>query len=227
MVQDNIVQVSLLEAWTLLSMNSIVLDKAQIDLLERYHRELVHWNNSVNLVSRKDVDFLIERHLIHSLMLLRYVEFPHKARVLDLGTGGGLPGLPIKIARQDLRVTLVDSIAKKIKIVDMMARHTGLKDLDAVRMRVEDMATISKYKSAFNVIVSRAVAPLKDLAHWSGGVRAPGAVLAVLKGGNLTDEISEFKTAFPNVSVIEHDINVHGLPWFLQENKKVVECRFS
>ncbi|MBK6760935.1 MAG: class I SAM-dependent methyltransferase [Ignavibacteria bacterium] len=110
--------------WTTCSANNIVIDKAQVDALKRYHDELLYWNKKVNMISRKDEENVWERHILHSLTLMKYVTFPQKARVLDVGTGGGLPGLPIKIARPDLKMLLVDSIRKKTSMTDMFAQHT-------------------------------------------------------------------------------------------------------
>ena len=97
-----------LDFWTTCSANDIVLEKEQVDALKRYHDELIYWNAKVNMISRKDEDNVWDRHILHSLAILKYVTIRPKARVLDVGTGGGLPGIPIKIARPDLKMLLVD-----------------------------------------------------------------------------------------------------------------------
>jgi 16S rRNA G527 N7-methylase RsmG len=128
---------SLVDLWTMLSANGIALSKEQMDVLDRYQRDLRYWNERVNMISRKDADNIWDRHIVHSLSLLKYVSLAPKARVLDVGTGGGLPGIPLKIARPDLRVTMVDSIAKKMKMVEMFAKHTELKKtLSTIRTTV-------------------------------------------------------------------------------------------
>jgi 16S rRNA (guanine527-N7)-methyltransferase len=218
---------TLLDVWTHLSMNDVVLSKEQMESLKRYHDELVYWNERVNMVSRKDVEQLWERHIIHSLLLLRYITLPQKARVLDVGTGGGLPGIPIKIARPDVKITLVDSTAKKIKLVEMFGQHTGLKDITALAVRAEDLASQAKYRKVFNVIISRAVAPIVELVDWTHPMLNPSGSYAFLKGGDLTAEIAEAKRQYPTLTITETLINAVGLPHFSADEKKVITCRFS
>lgn len=195
-----------------------------MDSLQRYHNDLAYWNERVNMVSRKDIAQLWERHIIHSLLLLKYVVIPDKARVLDLGTGGGLPGIPLKIARPDIKITLVDSTTKKVNMVKMFGEHTGLKDINAVSARVEDLCVLPKYKGSFDVIVSRAVAPIAQLVAWSLPLVAREGFYAFLKGGDLTDEIKEAKQQFPNMSFTETSITAFGLPMFTTDEKKVIVC---
>jgi len=217
----------LIDAWTTCSANRIQLDRQHMEILERYHNDLRYWNEKVNMVSRKDIDQLWERHILHSLMLLKYAEFKPKARVLDIGTGGGLPGIPLKIARPDLRVTLVDSIAKKMKLVEMFAKHTEFKDLIPVTARVETLCDDPHYRGQFDVIVSRAVARTSQLISWSRPLLAPSGFYALLKGGDLQDELEEARQDHPDAEIIETPILAVGLPWFTTDAKKVITCRFS
>jgi len=196
-------------------------------MLTRYHDELKYWNERVNMISRKDVDRLWEKHILHSLMLLKYFTFKQKARVLDVGTGGGLPGIPLKIARQDLKLTLVDSIAKKIKMVSMFAQHTGLKDIDAVCMRAEAMSELPKYRRSFDVVVSRAVGKLTDIILHTQSLLNDQGAWVFLKGGDLTIEIQELEMAFPRIEVEVINIEAVGIPSFKLDEKKVITCRFS
>jgi 16S rRNA (guanine527-N7)-methyltransferase len=216
-----------IDLWTTCSSNSIVLDKGQVDALERYHNELIYWNKQVNMISRKDEDNVWVHHILHSLTLLKYVTFPPKARVLDIGTGGGLPGIPVKIARPDLKMLLVDSIRKKVKMTEMFAQHTMLKDITALCARVEDLAEDRHYRAAFDVIISRAVAKTALLLTWVRPLMKPQTVCAFLKGGDLTEEIAEARAAHPGLVVEVIPIDVFGVPWFKDEEKKVVLCRFS
>ena len=217
---------SLVDVWTTLSANGIALSKQQMDDLERYHNELRYWNERVNMISRKDMESIWERHIVHSLCLLKYVSFKTKARVLDVGTGGGLPGIPLKIARPDLRVVLVDSIAKKMKIVRMFAQHTDLKNIGTLTARVEDLANDAHYRRAFDVIVSRAVAPVSKLIEWTRPLLAPGGFFVFLKGGDLSEEIGAAQQLFPDLKVTVKDIELFGLPQFKMDEKKVVVCEY-
>lgn len=218
---------ALVDVWTLLSSAGIVLSKDQMESLQRYHDDLLYWNQRVNMISRKDVDQVWERHILHSLMILRYAEFPVRARVLDIGTGGGLPGIPLKIAREDIKLTMVDSIKKKVSMVRMFAEHTGLKDITVELARVEQLAENPKYSGGFDVIVSRAVAPLADLVSWSKPLLSARGQYVILKGGDLTEEIAQARHMFPRLSVVETPIDAFGMPWFKVDQKKVLTCKFS
>ncbi len=169
---------------------------------------------------------LWERHIIHSLLILKYVEIPYRSRVLDVGTGGGLPGIPLKIARPDIKITLVDSVAKKLNIASMLAQHTALKDITAVCSRVESLSQSAKYKKYFNVIVSRAVAPIAEIVQWTKDVRTEKATIVLLKGGDLTEEINNARKAHKEMVVTVYAIDAIGLPMFTQDEKKIVTCAF-
>lgn len=214
-----------LEFWTACSTNGIVLDKEQVDTLERYHDELIYWNQRVNMISRKDEANVWERHILHSLTLLKALDIKQKARVLDVGTGGGLPGIPIKIARPDVKMVLVDSIKKKTTMTEMFASHTGLKDITAVNARTEDLASVKEYRQAFDVIISRAVAQTGTVLSWITHLVKPTTVCAFLKGGELIDEIAEAAEMHPRWTITEHPIRVFGHPWFEENDKKVLVCR--
>lgn len=198
-----------------------------MDGLERYHDELIYWNERVNMVSRQDTELLWEKHIIHSLMILKYVEIPDRARVLDIGTGGGLPGIPIKIARPDLRLTLVDSVRKKTKMVELFGQHTGLKDIEVICDRVENLTEQAHYKQGFDVIVSRAVARTKEIIEWSQDLAKPKAIWVMLKGGDLDKELQEARDAFPGLTITESALLAFGIPSFTTDEKKIVTCRFS
>jgi 16S rRNA (guanine527-N7)-methyltransferase len=160
-------------------------------------------------------------------MIIKHTTFPEKARVLDIGTGGGLPGIPLKIARPDIKITLVDSIRKKTKMVELFAQHTQLKDIDVVCDRVENLATAGHYANGFDVIVSRAVARTTELITWSKPLAKPNTFWAFLKGGDLTDELEEAQQAFPSLSVAQASLSAFGIPSFTEDEKKIITCRFS
>ncbi|MFN4909075.1 MAG: 16S rRNA (guanine(527)-N(7))-methyltransferase RsmG [Bacteroidota bacterium] len=216
-----------LDFWTTCSANDIVLDKPQVDTLQRYHDELIYWNAKVNMISRRDELNVWERHILHSLCILKYVPIRQKARVLDVGTGGGLPGIPIKVARPDVKMLLADSIRKKVTMTAMFAQHTGLKDIKAIVTRVEDLADEPHYIGAFDVVVSRAVARTATLLEWIRPLLKPTAVCAFLKGGDLDEEIAEAREMFPKAHIEAIAIDMFGAPAFLEDQKKVVVCRFQ
>lgn len=223
----------LLEFWTICSANGIVFDKEQAHSLERYHNELLYWNEKVNMISRKDTENIYIRHILHSLTIFKYIDFPLKAKCLDVGTGGGLPGIPLKIVRPDIHMVLIDSIGKKIKMSSMFAQHTGLKNIFAVNGRAEELDSnptlpgeVRKYLGNFDFIVSRAVAPISELINWTGNQIKSGGKFIFLKGGDLTDEIAEAKQFYKNLVIKEQSISLFGLDWFKEEEKKIVVCEF-
>ena len=214
----------LIKFWTICSANSIVLSEEQIKQFERLESELRYWNEKVNLISRKDEDNIFERHFLHSLSILKYIDLKDKAQCLDFGTGGGFPGIPLKIAKPDLHFLLVDSIKKKIKITDMFAQHTGLRNIKAITARVEELATESQNQKKFDYIFARAVGKLDMLVSWTENLLKQNGKFVFLKGGDLTEEIMITKEKFPRLKIEEISINMFGADFFEKEGKKIVIC---
>ncbi len=158
--------------------------------------DLYHdWNRKINVVSRKDVDELYLRHVLHSLGIARVVHFAPGQRVLDVGTGGGFPGIPLAVLFPDTQFTLADAIGKKIKVVEEVIQGLGLRNARARQVRVETM------KEQYDFIVSRAVAAMPTFVHWTRGRLRPGAAanlpngILYLKGGDLSEELDGFPKA--------------------------------
>lgn len=153
----------------------------------------MEWNEKINVISRKDIDSLYEKHVLHSLALAAPCPFDNGARIIDIGTGGGFPGIPLAIFFPEVEFLLVDSIGKKIKVVQEVATAIGLKNVTAVQSRVEEIKG-----RTFDYAVSRAVAPLNDLWRWVNSKIERGQKsdelpngLICLKGGDLTKEIAD------------------------------------
>lgn len=154
------------------------------------------WNEKINVISRKDMEKFYEHHVLHSFAIAAIFEFEEGMEVMDLGTGGGFPGLPLAILFPQTNFHLVDSINKKLKVASSIAEQIGLKNLSVQHSRAEDIRD-----RKFDAVVSRAVAPLKDLWRWSRPLlrkyrptSAEGQIpngLVCLKGGDLGQEISE------------------------------------
>jgi 16S rRNA (guanine527-N7)-methyltransferase len=150
------------------------------------------WNSKINVISRKDIDSLYEKHVLHSLSLAAVIEFSAGINIIDIGTGGGFPGIPLAIYFPDVQFHLIDSIAKKLKVVEGIAGAIGLKNVTTQHIRAEEIKN-----RKFDFVVSRAVAPLKDLWKWSKPLLKKGDKqelpngLICLKGGDLAQEIHD------------------------------------
>lgn len=213
------------EFWTICSANSIVLSKKQLENIKRYAEELVLWNKKVNLISRKDEENIIEKHILHSLSILKMIDLKNKAKCLDIGTGGGLPGIPVKIAREDISMLLIDSIAKKIKITQMLALHTGLRNISAKTIRAEDLANDSQYISKFDCIMSRAVSKIEVMLDYGKPLLKKDGQIALLKGGNLDYELNLAKKKHKDFEFKIADIDFLGVDSFKKDEKKIVVCK--
>ncbi len=150
------------------------------------------WNEKINVISRKDIDNLFIRHVLHSLAIIKVVQFTPGAKILDLGTGGGFPAIPLAIFYPEVYFNPIDGTGKKIKVVNEVAAAIGLKNVQAFHKRAEEMKG-----RKYDFVVTRAVAPLAKLAAWSFPLlktkhqhSIPNGILA-LKGGNLKEEIRE------------------------------------
>lgn len=161
------------------------------------------WNSKINVISRKDIDSLYEKHVLHSLAIAAVIEFKPGIDIIDIGTGGGFPGIPLAIYFPEVRFHLVDSIGKKLKVVENVAETIGLTNVTVQHTRAEEIKN-----RKFNFAVSRAVAPLKDLWKWSRPLIQRGHEhdlkngLICLKGGDLAQEIFESNLR-PNIVNIE------------------------
>lgn len=175
-----------------------------------------YWNERINVISRKDLDALHEKHILHSLALAKFMDFPAGCRILDVGTGGGFPGIPLAILYPEIHFTLIDSIGKKIKVVDEIAQSLGLTNVTALNGRAETLS------DQYHFIVSRAVAAMPKLVEWVRPLLAKKPLgnqangLIVLKGGDLDEELSGFGKMVEIIPISQ---------WFTEEffeTKKIV-----
>jgi 16S rRNA (guanine527-N7)-methyltransferase len=206
--------------------------------LEQYVTLLLGWNKKVNLISRKDEDQVWQNHILHSVSPLFRMRLSDNPRILDMGTGGGIPGIPLKILLPDSEFILLDSTRKKILAVGDMVGALGLSGISAVWGRAEELASQKNLVSHFDYIIARAVAPLNDLIKWSAPFLrranpdeiaqpaappsvAPPALIA-LKGGDLDDELSKAKRAHAIRSVEIVNLDFPGSEEISAPDKKVV-----
>ena len=169
------------------------LNNSQIDKFVQLQDLYAHWNEQINVISRKDLDALYERHVLHSLAIAKFIQFSEGTQILDIGTGGGFPGIPLAIYFPDVQFHLVDSIGKKIKVVTEVAQALNLNNVTAEHARAE------KIKGEYDFIVSRAVTRMNNFLRFThnkikteNNHSLPNGIIA-LKGGDLKEELGEIK----------------------------------
>lgn len=167
----------------------------QIQQFEKLQFLYEDWNSKINVISRKDIDELYTRHVLHSLGIAKILEFKPGSKIMDVGTGGGFPGIPLAILFPEVDFYLIDVIAKKIKVVNEVASALELKNVKAEQKRVELV------NQEFDFIVSRAVTNMPDFVSWVNGKIRKNSKhelqngILYLKGGDLTEELADFKKA--------------------------------
>lgn len=191
--------------------DSLIVEKYFPGLTEDQRRQYAalgalyaEWNDKINVISRKDIDNLYINHVLHSLGIARVISFQKGAEILDVGTGGGFPGIPLAIMFPEVQFHLVDSIGKKITVVDEVARALGLKNVKAEKARAEDL------KGKYDFIVSRAVTRMKEFYGWvrnnakSRSVHSLDNGILYLKGGDLEEELRELKRPYSLYDLADH-----------------------
>ncbi|MFY7667682.1 MAG: 16S rRNA (guanine(527)-N(7))-methyltransferase RsmG [Crocinitomicaceae bacterium] len=169
------------------------LTSKQIEQFSKLQELYVHWNEQINVISRKDTENFYERHVLHSLGIAKVIQFKKGTKIMDVGTGGGFPGIPLAILFPDCDFLLVDSIGKKIKVVNEVAHELGLKNVTGIHERAEKVA------GSFDFVVSRAVTQMPEFITWvknkvskTSKNSLPNGIL-YLKGGDLSEEMKTVK----------------------------------
>lgn len=180
------------------------LSELQLTRFESLFEVYKYWNSKINVISRKDIDELYLRHVLHSLSIAKFISFRNGARVLDVGTGGGFPGIPLSIFYPEVEFLLIDSIGKKVHVVEEVAKEIGLTNCKARQVRAE------KVSGKFDFVVSRAVAPLPKLHSWvrnsiaKKSLHAKPNGIICLKGGDLSAELEPFDGWYTTQNIAQY-----------------------
>lgn len=193
------------------------LDKNNINIevdfekFYNYMKELLDWNEKINLTAIKDEKEFVVKHFVDSLTIANLV--PDNARVIDVGTGAGFPGIPLKIVKDSNKITLVDSVNKKVMVLQDVINKLGLENIDAIHTRAEDIAHKTEYRESFDIATSRAVSNLTTLVEYLLPFVKIGGKVLCMKGPNCDVEIQDAKKAistFGGKIVDKVSLNIDG-----------------
>ncbi|MCL5034081.1 MAG: 16S rRNA (guanine(527)-N(7))-methyltransferase RsmG [Bacteroidetes bacterium] len=214
------------------SRNGLPVSEDQAAKLEAYRFLLVDRNSRINLISRKDEENFYPKHVMNCVSFLFKTSLKRGASILDLGTGGGLPGIPIKILSPDVDMCLLDSIAKKTAAVLFISNELNLAKVEVVTGRAEELAKTHEFEGKFDYVISRAAGKLDELAKWSRGFlkgeephigdMIPVGTLIVLKGGDLVEELKHARNLKFVKSITVDEISFEGMDELDNKEKKLV-----
>lgn len=219
--------------------NGIILSDEQAASFENYLKLLLSWNSRVNLISRKDEGNFYPHHALNCVSFLFSHQLKPDSKILDLGTGGGLPGIPLKIIYRDLNLTLLDSIAKKTAALCDIVEKMPLEKVEVVTDRAENLAKSGEFQRKFDYVITRAAGKLDELAKWSRGFlkkteaafasnrMIPIGTLIVLKGGTIDDELRAARNLKIVESIEVNEINFDGMDALENKEKKMVLVKYS
>lgn len=188
----------------------IMFTEEQIDKFYQYMNELLEWNQKINLTAIIKPEEIILKHFIDSLTILKYIS--QNATVIDIGTGAGFPGIPIKIMREDVDITLLDSLNKRIHFLDMVITELNLQNIKTIHARSEDCGKNKQHREKYDIVTSRAVANLSTLSEYMLPLTKNNGICICMKGVDLKEEIEKGKKAIHVLGGKIKEIEERNLP---------------
>lgn len=201
-----------------------IISEEKCEMLEKYSKMLVEWNEKMNLTSITDSDGITIKHFLDSIVPIFTFNIEEGSKIIDVGTGAGFPGMPIKIVREDLKFTFMDSLNKRINFLKEVSGEIELKDAEFIHMRAEEGGKSQKYRQKYDFAVSRAVAPLKILSEYCIPFVKKGGIFAAFKSYDIDDEIKESKSMIGNLGGTVEDIKEVEIP-FSDIKRKIILIR--
>lgn len=214
------------ETWTWFSSKladrGITLTEVQLNQFELYYKLLVEWNEKMNLTGITEREAVYEKHFYDSVSLSFYVDMNDVRSIADIGSGAGFPSLPIKICFPDLKVTIVDSLNKRIAFLQHVVTELGLKDVTCLHGRAEDIARLPEHRDQYDLVTARAVAKLNVLNEFCLPFARKGGKFAAMKGGDPNDEIREAAASMRELRAKPIGVEAMHLPWEQSERHIVL-----
>jgi 16S rRNA (guanine527-N7)-methyltransferase len=205
------------QTWTWFSSKlaeqGISLTGEQLNQFERYYELLVEWNERMNLTGTTEREAVYEKHFYDSVSLSFYVDMNKVGNIADIGSGAGFPSLPIKICFPHLKVTIVDSLSKRIAFLQHVVTELGLQDVTCLHGRAEDIARLPEQRDQYDLVTARAVAKLNVLNEFCLPFVRKGGTFAAMKGGDPSDEIREAATSMRELRAKPVSVEAMQLPW--------------
>lgn len=189
----------------------IKLTKLQVEQFIQYYEMLIEWNKVINLTTIVEFDDVVVKHFVDSVYLSKLIVLDDQS-IIDVGTGAGFPGIPLKILYPDLKIVLLDSLNKRIKFLELIVDKLGFKDVECIHSRAEDLGHDPKYRECFDISISRAVAKLSILSEYCLPFVKNNGIFISYKSMNIDLELEESKAAIKKLSSKVNTVNKYVLP---------------
>jgi 16S rRNA (guanine527-N7)-methyltransferase len=208
----------------------LTLSREQVRQFEEYHDEMLDWNQRINLTAITNPEEVQVRHFLDSLTIypmLGKTQLNENLNILDVGTGAGFPGIPLKIAIPDIKLTLIEATAKKTEFLNYIISLLGLKDVKIITGRAEEVAHMTKYRAGFNIVISRAVAQLAVLAELTLAFCSPGGIVIAPKKGDVLKEVEEALKAIDTLGGSLREVRLVELDELIDDRYLVIIDKMS